>query len=66
MLRFWLDRGVAGFRVDVAHGLVKADGLPDWAGEHGLLDGTVAPMWDQDPVHEIYRDVAQGARLLRG
>ncbi len=23
VLRFWLDRGVDGFRVDVAHGLVK-------------------------------------------
>lgn len=55
ILRFWLDRGVSGFRVDVAHGLVKADGLPEWKGEHGLLDGTVAPMWDQDGVHEIYR-----------
>ena len=30
VLRFWLDRGVDGFRVDVAHGLIKADGLPDW------------------------------------
>ena len=29
ILRFWLDRGVDGFRIDVAHGLVKADGLPD-------------------------------------
>ncbi|MGI5126852.1 glycoside hydrolase family 13 protein [Pseudonocardia sp. CA-107938] len=56
VLRFWLDRGVAGFRVDVAHGLVKADGLPDWEGEHGLLDGTEAPMWDQDGVHAVYRD----------
>ncbi|MDN5858799.1 MAG: glycoside hydrolase family 13 protein [Pseudonocardia sp.] len=56
VLRFWLDRGVAGFRVDVAHGLVKAEGLPDWDGEHLLLDGTVAPMWDQDPVHVIYRE----------
>src|SRR5690606_11157390 len=28
--RFWLDRGVDGFRVDVAHGLVKVDGLPDY------------------------------------
>ena len=26
VLRFWLDRGVDGFRVDVAHGLIKADG----------------------------------------
>ncbi|GAP54538.1 oligo-1,6-glucosidase, partial [Arthrobacter sp. Hiyo6] len=30
VLRFWLDRGVDGFRVDVAHGLVKEAGLPDW------------------------------------
>ena len=30
ILRFWLDRGVDGFRVDVAHGLVKAAGLPDY------------------------------------
>lgn len=29
VLRFWLDRGVDGFRVDVAHGMVKAAGLPD-------------------------------------
>ncbi|HEY0260241.1 MAG TPA: glycoside hydrolase family 13 protein [Lacisediminihabitans sp.] len=30
ILRFWLDRGVDGFRVDVAHGLIKAKGLPDY------------------------------------
>ncbi|QTX03653.1 glycoside hydrolase family 13 protein [Agromyces archimandritae] len=30
ILRFWLDRGVDGFRVDVAHGLAKAEGLPDF------------------------------------
>lgn len=30
ILRFWLDRGVDGFRVDVAHGMIKAEGLPDW------------------------------------
>ena len=29
VLRFWLDRGVDGFRIDVADGLAKADGLPD-------------------------------------
>ena len=28
---FWFDQGVDGFRIDVAHGLVKADGLPDAA-----------------------------------
>lgn len=29
VLRFWLDRGVDGFRVDVAHGCMKPEGLPD-------------------------------------
>ncbi len=61
VLRFWLDRGVDGFRVDVAHGLVKAPGLPDWSEGPRMLDSGVAqdappPMWDQEGVHEIYRD----------
>ncbi len=38
ILRFWCDRGVDGFRVDVAHGLVKADGLPDYHGPMGVFD----------------------------
>ena len=59
ILRFWLDRGVDGFRVDVAHGLVKTDGLPDHlppvdADSMGGHDE--APYWGQDGVHEIYRD----------
>ena len=28
ILRFWFDRGVDGFRIDVAHGLVKDPELP--------------------------------------
>lgn len=40
ILRFWLDRGVDGFRIDVAHGMVKAEGLPDWDGTTGMVDGT--------------------------
>ncbi|MGI4744607.1 MAG: glycoside hydrolase family 13 protein [Janthinobacterium lividum] len=62
VLRFWLDRGVDGFRVDVAHGLIKAPGLPDWDQQASMVgDGTddgvnMGPMWDQDGVHEIYRD----------
>nr|WP_249714154.1 glycoside hydrolase family 13 protein [Micromonospora sp. NBRC 107566] len=62
ILRFWLDRGVDGFRVDVAHGLVKQADLADWRPPVEPLSGpgTEAaprpPMWDQDGVHEIYRD----------
>lgn len=63
VLRFWLDRGVDGFRVDVAHGMVKAEGLPDWSGhvamiegdEQGTVPGGTNPMFDQEGVHEIFR-----------
>ncbi|QMU68730.1 glycoside hydrolase family 13 protein [Streptacidiphilus sp. P02-A3a] len=58
LLRFWLDLGADGFRIDVAHGLVKAAGLPD-IGMHDqlrLLGNDVLPFFDQDGVHEIYRD----------
>ena len=66
VFRFWLDRGVDGFRVDVAHGLVKEAGLRDQivtAAERAaaesaeLLDVPYAdePMWDQPGVHDIYR-----------
>lgn len=58
-LRFWSDRGVDGFRVDVAHALTKdiaerdlptkaqLDAMP-WDGSH--------PIWDRDEVHEIYAE----------
>ena len=61
ILRFWLDRGIDGFRVDVAHGLIKEPGLPDYDAELHILDGELKPgapkppMWDQDGVHEVYR-----------
>jgi alpha-glucosidase len=71
ILRFWLNRGVDGFRVDVAHGLVKAAGLPDYSppADGGSMGGgtatlepaisaepPTAPYWAQDGVHEIYRE----------
>ncbi|HKT56718.1 MAG TPA: glycoside hydrolase family 13 protein [Microbacterium sp.] len=60
VLRFWLDRGVDGFRVDVAHGLIKADGLPDYTPDPsgGSMGGDEhdVPYWGQPGVHEIYRD----------
>ncbi|MFT4262949.1 MAG: glycoside hydrolase family 13 protein [Nocardioides sp.] len=56
VLRFWFERGVDGFRIDVAHGLVKADGLPDAGPRDGLTNNTEPhPAWDNDGVHEVYR-----------
>ncbi|MDJ0461451.1 glycoside hydrolase family 13 protein [Streptomyces sp. H27-C3] len=57
ILRFWLDLGVDGFRIDVAHGMVKAEGLPDiGAREQARMIGSqVLPFFDQDGVHEIHR-----------
>ncbi len=57
-LRFWFDRDVDGFRIDVAHGLVKAPGLPDLeqpADRSMSAQGGRHPHWDRDEVHEIYR-----------
>ncbi|MFE3282323.1 glycoside hydrolase family 13 protein [Streptomyces sp. NPDC059233] len=57
VLRFWLDLGIDGFRVDVAHGMVKAPGMPDIGrGAQATLIGTEPlPFFDQDGVHEIHR-----------
>ncbi|MGI5271084.1 glycoside hydrolase family 13 protein [Nonomuraea sp. CA-218870] len=57
ILRFWLDLGVDGFRIDVAHGMVKPAGLPDigHSGQTRLIGNDVVPYFDNDGVHEIHR-----------
>ncbi|AMM21665.1 alpha-amylase [Frondihabitans sp. PAMC 28766] len=56
-LRFWADRGVDGFRVDVAHGLAKdlaepfRDANPK---DFGLPTDGSDPLYDRDEVHEIF------------
>ena len=58
VLRFWLDRGVDGFRIDVAHGMVKAAGLPDAGGDGSveMIGASKTPFFDQEGVHDIYRE----------
>jgi alpha-glucosidase len=59
ILRFWLDRGAAGFRVDVAHSLMKD---PTWPDDPQQGDEPEAmayienhPYWDRLELHEIVR-----------
>ncbi|AWB85518.1 glycoside hydrolase family 13 protein [Mycetocola zhujimingii] len=61
VLRFWLDRGVDGFRVDVAHGMIKADGLPDYTppAEGGSMGGTT-PL-GLEPGIDDFEDIDGGA-----
>jgi alpha-glucosidase len=57
VLRFWFDRGADGIRIDVAHGLFKAEGLPDSPSVPEVIDGLRSnPLaMDQDAVHDVYR-----------
>lgn len=57
VLRFWFDKGVDGLRIDVAHALFKAEGLPDSPSEGGVVDGLRSnpQVSDQEEVHEVYR-----------
>ena len=61
ILRFWLNKGVDGFRVDVAHGLSKAPGLPDFRRDEEYWntppeDRIDNPYFGHEGVHEIYRN----------
>jgi alpha-glucosidase len=60
-MRFWLDRGVDGFRIDVAHGMAKPDGLPDMVPmeDTGLLadHGPGDLRFDQEGVHALHRRI---------
>ena len=51
ILRFWLDRGADGFRIDVSDALIKDDAFPDTA-----TGDPIIPKDDASPVHDIYRE----------
>ncbi|WP_020123611.1 glycoside hydrolase family 13 protein [Streptomyces canus] len=61
-LRFWADRGVSGFRVDVAH-MLKKNLDPAYDALRTLMFGEASvfhdgqhPLFDRDEVHEIFAD----------
>ena len=79
ILRFWFDRGVDGFRIDVANSMVTAPGLPDLdvdpaTGEPLATTLTGTPYLNQPGIHDIFRrwrrvadsyaDTEQGARIF--
>ncbi|WP_035839305.1 glycoside hydrolase family 13 protein [Kitasatospora azatica] len=58
VLRFWLDQGVDGFRIDVAAGLFKHPELPDSPdpeADERARDSVNPLAWNQPQVHEIWR-----------
>jgi alpha-glucosidase len=62
ILRYWFDRGVAGFRIDVAHGLYKdsllQDNPPAGPGDHPAIQrGKLRPVYNshRPEVHDVYR-----------
>jgi alpha-glucosidase len=69
ILRFWLERGVDGFRIDVAHALFKPADLPDDAQpnlalHHSTFDQRVAI--DQPELHPLYREWRRLAESYEG
>ena len=58
VLRFWLDRGVDGFRIDVAAGLFKHPDLPDSPdpeADERARDAINPLAWNRPEVHGVWR-----------
>ncbi|PBC40274.1 alpha-amylase [Rhodococcus sp. ACPA4] len=58
-LRFWLSRGIDGFRIDVAHGMAKPEGLPDhdWDLNELMRNDDDDPRFNNPEVHQIHRGI---------
>ena len=65
MLRWWVDRGVDGFRMDVVNLLSKDPALPDGEVAPGELYGDGFPSYGHGPrihefLHELHQEVLAG------
>ena len=59
ILRFWLDRGVDGIRVDVANCIVKPEDLNELEAQPNFTTGIInnsLVMGDHPDVHDVYRE----------
>lgn len=61
VIRFWMDRGIDGLRIDVAHGMIKHPDLPDvdplplpWSLQ-GTPEPVDHPFWGRAGIHDINR-----------
>jgi oligo-1,6-glucosidase len=69
MMRWWLDRGVDGFRMDVINFISKDTGLPDGQVQGGSLYGDGMPHFVDGPrihefLQEMHREVFSGREGL--
>jgi alpha-glucosidase len=77
IVKFWLDRGADGFRIDVASALFKREDLADRPLVPDRVTGTMRPdpafsVLDQPQLHDVYRrwreiaDAYEPGRVLVG
>lgn len=66
VLEFWLDRGVDGFRVDVAHGLIKDPALPNFREKVAMVAGEEHTDLATDMVSDTALDAAESAEATSG
>ena len=57
IMRFWLNKGIAGFRMDVVNTLKKAEGLPDKNPEKKGLQFPDDLVRDRDGIHDIIKEM---------
>lgn len=58
MMKFWLDKGIDGFRMDVINFISKVPGLPDGEVKDGALYGDGGPFFVNGPkIHEYLREM---------
>lgn len=58
MMKFWLDKGIDGFRMDVINFISKVPGLPDGEVKEGAIYGDGGPYFVNGPkIHEYLKEM---------